>query len=252
MDNYAKLIASIASLLDAVAWPLLFLGIALLFRSEIRSALSRIPTILDRVKKANLPGGLAFELDRVADAVVDQENNKTGKITPRQAEAAARIAVQAQDISPRALLDEMDRLCLEYDNLRRLLPPGEVRTRTMTRIVAKMRSLAPSLTEFLDIYKGSGSAGSRLAAIAMMQMTPQVADLIWLKERFKVEKQAFLLYHSALALQNLVDSYTSVADKRRLRKAAEEALEKVSSFAEGTPDRGTTEILEMLIASIPN
>jgi hypothetical protein len=143
----------------------------------------------------------------------------------------------------------MDRLCLEYDSLRRSLPSGNERTRAMTRVIVKMRSLAPSLVDHLDAYKGSGSAGSRLAAIAMMQMVPRVADLDWLKDRFSSE-QPFVFYHAALALQNVANISDTPEKKRRLREATEQALSTVRSFP-GVPDAGTIQVLEMLLSSLP-
>ena len=118
----------------------------------------------------------------------------------------------------------------------------------MTRVLVKMRSLAPSLVEFLDTYKSSGSPGSRLAAIAMMQMVPRVADLDWLRERFSSE-QPFLFYHAALALQNVANICNTPEEKERLREVARQALDRVKSFA-GVPDRSTIEVLEMLIDSL--
>src|SRR5262249_33735685 len=145
------------------------------------------------------------ELDRVANAEPQNASEKSGNITPLQIEAAARIAVQAQDINTDALLRELDRLCLEYDAIRRTQPSGSNRTRAMTRVIVQMRTLAPSLENFIDAYKGSGSPGSRLAAVAMMQMVPRAADINWLKERFSSE-QPFVFYHAALALQNAANT----------------------------------------------
>ncbi|WP_454620501.1 hypothetical protein [Bradyrhizobium cenepequi] len=250
MEDFAKLLTSIAALVGAIAWPTALLLIVYIFRTELRLALNKVPMLLDRVKKASVPG-LALELDRVADDEAESGIDKNGNITPRQLEAAARIAIQAEEAgSQEALLRELDRLCLEYDSLRRSLPSGEKRTRAMTRVIAKMRSLAPSLIDFLDTYKGSGSAGSRLAAIAMMQMDPRAADLAWLKDRFSTE-QPFLLYHAALALQNVANICDTPEKKRNLREVAGQALAKVKSFA-GVPDRGTVEVLEMLLSSLPH
>jgi hypothetical protein len=191
--------------------------------------------------------GIKFELERIADA---ESANKTGKVTSTQKEAAARIAVEKREVGSRTLLGELDRLCLEYDALRRNLQPSDIRTRAMTRIVIQMRSLAPSVVEALDAYKGSGSAGSRLAAIAMMQMVPNAADVGWLEERFSSEKQPFLFYHAALALQNIADSRDSKKDKLEIREVAQRALAKIKSFDGGVPDPGTAEVLELLIASL--
>jgi hypothetical protein len=243
MEEYSKLLTGIAALIAAIAWPVTFLVVVLIFKSEIRSMLTKIPTFFDRVKKAKFPG-LALELDRVADAEVHGETGATGKISPRQFEAAARIAAQ---VSSRELLGELDNLCLEYDALRRRLPSGEMRTRTMGRIIVKMRSLAPSLIEFIDLYKGSGSAGSRLAAVAMMQMVPSTVDLEWLSARFSSE-QPFVFYHAALALENYASNAKTEAEKQKLRSIGIQALAQINNFS-GPPDRGTIDILKSLIAS---
>ena len=124
MDGYAKLLTSVAALVGAVAWPGTLLVLVLVFRSELKSALNKVPIVLDRVKKASI-AGVALELDRVADAEAESGADKSGKITPRQIEAAARIEVETRDVGSQALLGELDRLCLEYDSLRRTLPSGD-------------------------------------------------------------------------------------------------------------------------------
>jgi hypothetical protein len=247
MEESAKLLTSVAALLGAVIWPGAILVFVLVFRSELKSGLNKILNLLDRIKKASL-AGVVLELDRVADAEAQGDVNKSGQITPRQIEAATRIAIESRDISSDALLREMDRLCLEYDSLRRTLPSGDKRSRAMTRVLVKMRSLAPSLIDHLDTYKNSESPGSRLAAIAMMQMVPRSADLNWLGDRFSSE-QPFVFFHAALALQNVANICESAKAKRDLRDVARQSLDIVKSYA-GVPDRNTVEVLESLMASL--
>jgi hypothetical protein len=247
MEEYAKLLTGVAALIGAIAWPLAALVMVSFFRVELRSILAKIPLLLDRVKKASLPG-VALELERVANAETEIGSNPSGQITPRQVEAATRIAVQKQELGSETLLRELDRLCLEYDSLRRTLPSGPDRTRAMTRVIVKMRSLAPSLVDFLDTYKGSGSPGSRLAAVAMMQMVPRVADLEWLRDRFSIELP-FVFYHAALALQNVANVYTAPEMRKRLLEITQQALAIVKSFP-GVPDPGTIEVLRNLVSSL--
>ncbi|MDA9433228.1 hypothetical protein [Bradyrhizobium sp. CCBAU 51627] len=247
MEDYSKLLKAIAAFIGAFAWPVTILAIVSFFRSELKATLGTLPLLLDRVRKATI-SGVALELDRIADAETDKD--KGNKITPGQIEAATRISVQAKGIGQDDLAHELDRLCLEYDSLRLALPSGVERTRAMTRVVVKMRSLAPSAKGFIDVYKGSGSPGSRLAAIAMMQMVPSVADLDWLAARFEVEQQPFLLYHASLALQNAANVSNTIEQKAHLRQVAEKALAQVKDFR-GAPDQGTIEVLEMLLSSLP-
>lgn len=247
MEAFSKLLTAIAAFIGAIAWPVALLTLLFTFRSELKQILVKVPNVLDRVRKATL-AGIDLELNQVA-AEVENTKDKSGKITPRQIEAAARIEIQSRDVDSRSLLSELDRLCLEYDSLRRSLPPGSERTRAMTRVLVRMRSLAPSVVDSIDAYKGSGSAGSRLAAIAMMQMVPVVADLDWLKERFSSE-HPFVFYHAALALQNAANICDTPQKKRNLRQITEQALSTLKRFP-GIPDRETIEILEMLLSSLP-
>lgn len=244
MDDFAKLLTAIASVLGAIAWPATLIALALIFRKALQNAFGRFPFLLDRVTRATI-GVVKVDLETVADA---ESDDKSGKITPKQREVATRIAVEKQDVGSRPLLELLDRLCLEYDGLRRTLQPSDFRTHAMRRLFVQMRSLAPSLIEFLDNYKSSGSAGSRLAAIAMMQMVPASADIGWLEERFSSD-QPFLFYHAALALQNVADSLDTNDAKIAIREVARRALKKIESFA-GAPDRNTIEVLASLIASL--
>ena len=242
MESAAKLITAIGTLLGAIAWPLAIFTLGFLFRNELRFAAKRIPSFMDRVRKMKI-AGIEAELDRVADAV---KENEKGTVTPRQIEIAAKIAIEADgDLD---LAKQLDRLCLEYDSLRRSMPAGSDRTQAMTRVVVRMRALAPSLVEFIENYKGSGSPGSRLAAIAMMQMNPNACDIAWLAERFSVE-QPFIFYHAALALQNMANNALSNVEWDHLLGAVQQSLGTIRSF-KGNPDQSTIEILELIMSDI--
>jgi hypothetical protein len=85
----------------------------------------------------------------------------------------------------------------------------------------------------------------------MMQMVPQSADLDWLKERFSTE-HPFVFYHAALALQNVTNVCDTPEKKKHLREVVQQALTTVKVFAgPGPPDRGTVEILDMLLSDLP-
>jgi hypothetical protein len=158
MDGFSKLLTALAALVGAVAWPAAAVFLALLFKLELKSGIMKLQGLIDRVKKASLLG-IALELDRVADAEDQGDASKSGKVTPLQVQTAARIAIEAKELSSQSLLTELDKLCMEYDSLRRTMTAGVSRTRAMTRVIVKMRSLAPSLVNFLDVYKNSRLAG---------------------------------------------------------------------------------------------
>ena len=64
MEEFAKLLTGVAALVGAIAWPVTVFLIVYIFRTELRSALNKVPNLLERLKKATLPG-LSLELDRV-------------------------------------------------------------------------------------------------------------------------------------------------------------------------------------------
>lgn len=247
MKELAALITAVAAVLAAVAWPLAITAVVWIFKIELKAAASKLPRLFDRIHKASL-AGIDIELERVANEEAASGGEKGGRITPRQVEAATRIALQSRELSQGALLAELDRLCLDYDGIRRELPAGEERTRAMTRIIVKMRGLAPTVVDYLPVYQGSGSAGSRLAAVAMMQMVPSRADLKWLEERFSHE-HPFIFFHAALALQNYASLITTPDGCTRLKAVATRALKQVQAF-DGVPDQGTLEVLGSLISSL--
>lgn len=247
MENASKLVSSVAALVGALAWPGMLTVALVLLRKELRQLLLSVSSALGKVRKASL-AGMIFELDQLAEAEARDDAEKGGKITPRQVQAGARIKIEADKFEPQAITEELDKLCLEYDGLRRTMRAGPERTRAMTGLVVKMRTLAQSAISCLKNYQSSGSPGSRLAAVTMMQMVPQSADLSWLVDRFRTE-QPFIFYHAALALQNVANVSKSTEDKKILLEAASDALATVRSHSE-RPDQNTINVLSALIESV--
>jgi len=234
MEHWAKLVTAVAAALSAVAWPAVFGGALIAFRKEISSFLTRLPSFLDRLRKMKI-AGLVTELDAVADKA-----SSTGEVTIEQTRAAAQIAMVSRELGDDQLFSELDKLCLQYDTLRRTMQAGSSRTLEMTRIIAKMRALGPSTTSRIEVYKGSGSPGSRLAAVAMMQMDPSQADLEWLVQRFRVEAP-FIFYHASLALTNAANSRAG-SERLEVIERARNARAIIQSF-DGKPDQETLNVL---------
>lgn len=239
MENSAKLVTAISALIGVLAWPIIVAIIGLYFRKDIKAIAIKVPPLIDRMKSLKLLGFEA-ELSALADKS-DSSGEQKGEVTADQAHVSATIKVKADEIGKDRLISELDRLTIEYDTVRRAMQSGGERTRQMTRIVVQMRGLSQSVSDLIDVYKSSGSAGSRLAAVAMMQMEPAKADLEWLKERFCIE-YPFIFYHAALALQNVVNFRQGEARQVAIM-AASEALAQVRSFG-GAPDRETVLVLE--------
>ena len=243
MEGWAKLITAVAALLGAVAWPAAVATLLIIFRQEIRNALAKIPSVMDRMRALKL-GAITTELDRVANEAVAKPSN-AGTVSMAEVQTAALISRDSAAIGELALAAQLDILCVEYDTIRRVMPPGDRRTSAMTRVFVQMRSLGPSISNRIEAYANAGSPGSRLAAVAMMQMEPNKADLPWLVERFRIE-HPFIFYHAALALQNVAND----GDVERLaatKAAAADALAILKTF-DGTSDASSIHVLEALIA----
>jgi len=95
----------------------------------------------------------------------------------------------------------MRELCEEYDSTRRQMKPSGARTRKMTEIFARMRSLAASVRASLPEFKSGASAGERLAAVAILQMFPSSTELRWLAERLDPNQERPLSISETYALK---------------------------------------------------
>jgi len=241
MMDIPALLTAIAAIMAAVAWPSALLVVLLIYRKPIGNAAAKIPMVLDRVNSLKI-GALEAELERVAS--VPHLSPVKGDVTFDQARTAAKIESQVSDLGLKELLKQLDRLCLEYDTVRNSMHPGYERTSAMTSVLIRMRALAPSTSFRVDTYKDSGSPGNRLAAIAMMQMEPNLGDLEWLEGRFRIE-QPFVFYQAALALRNMATRANSVA-RDKISTVAKSARAVLEDFKYGVPDADTIEVLSSI------
>lgn len=242
MESATKFVTALSELLGVLAWPIVIAAIFYFVRMEARDALSKLPPLIERMKSLKL-GAFEAELNALADKSA-VGGNKKGDVTGDQVSLAASLKVQSRVVGASSIVSELDKLAIEYDTIRGAMQAGPERTRRMTRIVVQMRALSPSASDMIDAYKSSGSPGSRLVAIAMMQMEPQRSDLGWLEQRFKIENP-FVFYHAALALQNAVHSLSGPR-MQAATDVARQAFETVKSF-DGVPDGSTLEVLQPLL-----
>lgn len=241
MADTSALITAIATLFAAIAWPAAAFCAVWLFRKEVRLIIAKLPALFDRVNSVKV-----FEFEAQLDKTADQATSggdTNGTISPSEIIVADQIKEDVAEIGEQAIAAQLDKLCIEYDTIRRTMQPSRQRTHSMTKVLVRMRMLGPSMSKYIANYMTSGSAGSRLAAVAMMQIEPQKADIDWLVRRFK-EDAPFIFYHSALALQNVANN---VSDKLpQVKVAAANALGIVQSF-DGEPDSDTIFVLEALL-----
>jgi hypothetical protein len=202
-------------------------------------------TYLDALKMRNAGLYLEQELNVQAAAMIDVAEKQPGNISTEQVRSAARIKVQAGALDRDTLYGQLQQLCVEYETLRKVLRPGKDRTRAMTEVLIKMRTIGPAVSDFLAELKQSSSAGMRLAAVAVMQIEPHRGDIEWLLGRFGEEKP-FIFYHAALALERIAQTGD---ESRQLaaREAAAAALRNLQAF-QGLKDPETLAVLESILA----
>jgi hypothetical protein len=254
-------LSAIAAILQAVAWPLVALIFFLLYRARIGTLLD---ILSEKLATASKVKAWQLELDNTSEDIKDavkkagdaaDPDNTLGKISRAQVQAAEEVRDKIRD-SPLpdtralpAVREQLYALIQEYDNSRRDLPPGFVRTKKMTAIVAGMRALSLAALPLQSQLIGEQSPGARLAAICMLQISPDPDYFDWLIERLNQEDQAFILCQAAVAVLELVQS-GKLDDKAHARDAISVALHHITSFSSGHPDQNTLEILQSALAKV--
>ncbi len=242
MVEFAALITALAALIGAILWPSLILIFLIMYRRPIRAAFDQLPTMIHRAEKAKV-GMFEFELRAQAEAAPAIADREQGRVSAEQITSAAKLEVFSQEVSFDYIRAHLERLAKEYDTLRAAMPAGTERTRAMNKIMAQMRVLGPSLSLLVNDLKSSGSAGERLAALAIMQMDTRKADLSWIADRFPKEAP-FVFYQAALLLQTLAQARPEIQEA--VQGVARSALKTLRSFP-GTPDTNTIKVLEAVV-----
>lgn len=239
MAGWAALITAIAALVSALAWPMVLLAVIFLLRDHIGIAAKDLPAVLRRMRKVKL-GAFEAELDAKAESLVDEAIARPAELSPRQITTTATLAVTAHQLGEAAMRRQLERLCIEFDTIRKTMPSGYDRSRAMMGVLVRLRTLAPAIEKFLGELQGGRTEGERLAAIAIMQVNPDLADIDWLLARFRTDPP-FLFAQAAAVLRSLLRQDATTAD--RAVAAAKTALQIVMAYP-GEPDAGTLELLE--------
>jgi hypothetical protein len=156
--------------------------------------------------------------------------------TKAEQKRAAAVARLAADVELTALHQQAMALAWEYERTRASLPSGADRTQKMEVIVAKMRAIGRAIFPLRYEFMASAMPGTRLLAIAAMQVLPDYENLDWLVDRLKPEKP-FIGYHAAVAL--VVAARASVAaNHKNTLVAARNKLATVKTTLAADTDRG--------------
>ena len=259
-NQVSSVIDDLLKLITAIVWPSTIALILLVYRKRIEelfSALTNLAKNADEIKiwQVEVKRDIAKVLDTTAESATNQSSPPLGVSQP-EVNAALKVATLVSE-SPsqtakkqvlNSVFEQMLSLARDYEATRANMKPGAERTVAMNAIVAKMRALGPTAKEFLPVLTSNReSPGTRLAGIAVLQMSPDESYLEWLAERMGVE-QPFVLFHAALALLAAVRFYGS-SRRTTLSTALNRSLSTLRSFS-GTPDENTFQTLETAKAEL--
>jgi hypothetical protein len=230
-----QMVGALAALINAVVWPLIVVVFVILFRRNIGEILRSFESVT--LKFAGQELSLSRVVDDTAEKLIKSDPNASQSVTPQQMAAAQQVANVAKRSSQPLALQQMQDLAAEYERTRASMASGDPRTRKLELIVTKMRTLGVAAYPYLGDFTRSLSPGQRLAAIAILQISPDPQYWDWLADRVGDERP-FVGYQAAVAL--LTAARTSApADRERLDPILRRAKEPFGSGLEDT-DRAKT------------
>jgi len=213
---------AIASLLSALAWPVVVIAFVL----TQRRALTRLLGRLKRLGTSNVTAEFGETFEEESEQVLNTDPGASTPPTEKQVLAAERVEQAARQSDISVVRTQVFQLAQEYEQIRATMPSGDTRTRRMEVVVTKMRTLALAAYPLLRELTNSGSPGERLAAVAILQVRPNPDYLDWLVTRLAEEKP-FIGYHAGVALLAAVRNLDPSDYGTKLQQAIQEARKSV-------------------------
>jgi hypothetical protein len=255
MGGVTEVVKAVSGLIAALAWPAIALYVFIRYHKQLGDGLSALAGRLPQAEGLEL-GPLKIALNKSADLATTipaspdaQDQREAIKEQTKVGKTLRAEAVQNPGILPE-IRKKMDDLARQYELLRAARDSQNRRASDaeivqMNKVVSQMRALAISCVPYWEEYANSTRPGDRLAAVVIVQMSPDPKYLDWLAERFKVDRP-FVFYHAALALQNMADQCWMEA-RDKIKAVAKAALEQLQSFGGGEPDKKTIDILKAIL-----
>ena len=240
---FIEYVGAVSELAKAVAWPLIFGILVVTQRLPLGRLLEALIELVQHSKHVKFGDMIDVEVDRSAREA-EQSAAPAAEVAPKEIEAAARVGRMTESSDLSTIRARMLEFAHEYEATRSNMKPGPDRTRAMNAIVAKMRTLGIAAMPLLrELAYDRNSPGKRLAALAVLQLAPDLTYVDWIVERMSHE-QPFLLFHASLVLLAMVRSY-GARSRKELEAALQRSLDAVQSFSGGPPDRTTIATLEL-------
>jgi hypothetical protein len=179
-------------------------------------------------------GGL---LRAIRDILQNEASNVRAELIAPSSKSG--IEMQVREAVNDTARTSLATLAREYESTRASMPSGSQRTRLMEAVFAKMKAAAPDGRSLLDELMSSKSPGTRLAAIAILQMFPNREYLDWLATRLDnpFAETPFVGYQAAVALAEAVRALPS-DDCSKVQEAFRKA-KKLAAKMQHDPDRLT-------------
>lgn len=250
--SYGALILAVASIGLALAKDRLApytKGALVAEESPEREPVSDLFPAAAQVEGSSVEEKLRQAVDEEARRAFNEDTDAESGPTPAALEAAQTVEQLARQSRRPAVREQVRDLAGEYESIRKLMPPGDARTRRMEVVFAKMRALAFASKPLLDDLKQSDSPGERLAAVAILQMTPDPTSLDWLADRVKAEKP-FIGYHAAVALLNAARELAN-GHRGKVKAAIEAALAYLGPGKDETDRKRTLDEALRVVSAPP-
>ncbi len=162
-----------------------------------REELSHQGLVKSYASPEEFPDVVRRDLIRLVGRILHGEQAADAKSRP--------FARREGDVGLELVRPQIIDLAKEYEHLRATMAPGDQRSQAMEAAAARMRALAADTYPMLGELAESTSAGQRLAAVSLLEVTPNDAYVDWLANRLSPEaEKPFVQYHAALALLHAV------------------------------------------------
>jgi hypothetical protein len=256
-------LAEITRLIAVLIWPATLLICVLTQHHRISRILSALTLLAESANKIKI---WQVEVEKTVENSIDHEVEKAAaqaqphsapEIPKNEALAAARVDTlissvpnqPARDNLTESVRQKMLALAQEYEITRANMSSGKDRTGAMNAVVARMRTLAIAAKPFLkEFSENRDSAGTRLCAVVILQISPDQRYLEWLGQRYNQETP-FIFYQTAIALLQAVRDI-GPQNREQLSRVITSAIGIVESFREGVPDRNTLSVLRTALKGL--
>jgi formylglycine-generating enzyme required for sulfatase activity len=147
-------------------------------------------------------------------------------------------------------VEELELLALEYENIRRQMPPSADRTEQMSLLVGRAQILGGKRDagRVAEELFARATDGSRVVALALARQETQRRHLDMALEAISHRRSPFEQFHALMLTERLLDS-VDVTAKQKVRAAIEAEMERTITLTDQSRWRPASAMLKALQAS---